>query len=102
LRITDSLVPSTPATSQVEILFCSMSVAQVCLSTWGVTSAPSPAISRAPFQARRSCDAIGLPSYSITYCVESRRQRCKCGMSRGGIGDGVRRLLVSIASCGRR
>ena len=102
LRITASEVPSTPATSHVEILFCSISVAQVCLSTCGVTSAPSPAITRALAQARRSWDVIGLPSYSITYCVESLRQRRRCRTSRGGIGDGVRRLLVSIASCGRR
>jgi hypothetical protein len=45
---------------------------------------------------------IALPSYSITYCVDSRCQRRKCGTSRGGMGDGVRRLLVSMASCGRR
>jgi hypothetical protein len=52
---------------------------------------PTQPFSRALAQARRSCELIGSPSYSITYCVDSRRQRHRCGISRGGMGDGVRR-----------
>jgi hypothetical protein len=66
-----------PGHSHVETLFCGIRVAHVCLSTCGVTSRPSPAISRAPVQTRRSCDAaeIGkLPAQIDSLQSEARSE----------------------------